>query len=245
MAPPTSINNDIYEQLGDRWYTAQDDPVALLRAESRLKTPWILERMPSGARVLDVGCGAGFLSNSLAQAGHSVTGLDLSKESLRVAREHDATGSVDYIAGDAYHLPFADASFDAVSAMDFLEHIERPADFIREVSRVLKPGGRFFFHTFNRNHFSHFVIIKMVEWLVANTPKHMHVIELFLKPSEVAAMCASSKIDVVEMIGIKPIFSTITLRDLFKRQVPKGFAFQFTKSLKLSYLGYGTKSPNH
>ena len=237
----TSINNDIYDQLGDRWYTAHDDPVALLRAESKLKTPWIRDRLPLGARVLDVGCGAGFLSNSLASTGSAVTGLDLSTDSLRVAREHDATRSVEYIAGDAYRLPFEDASFDAVTAMDFLEHIDRPAEFIREVSRVLRPGGRFFFHTFNRNHLAHLVIIKLVEWLVANTPRHMHVIDLFLKPSEVAAMCSDAQMSVNEMTGIKPIFSTITLRDLVNRRVPENFAFEFTSSLKLSYLGFATK----
>ena len=75
------VNNDIYSALGARWYDADDDPVALLRAESRLRNPWVGRRIDDtfGERrcaVLDIGCGAGFLSNSLAAAGHRVTGLD-------------------------------------------------------------------------------------------------------------------------------------------------------------------------
>ena len=68
-----TVNNDIYQTLGDRWYDACDDPVALLRAESRLRGPWILERLNPGSTVLDVGCGAGFLTNFLSEKGFSVT----------------------------------------------------------------------------------------------------------------------------------------------------------------------------
>ncbi len=236
------INNDIYDKLGDRWYSAQDDPVALLRAESRVKSPWIAERITNPkAQILDVGCGAGFLSNDLGKLGFDVTGIDLSEDSLRVAGEHDTSKSVKYITADALQLPFADETFDVVTAMDFLEHIEDQKGFIREVARVLKPGGRFFFHTFNRNAVSKFVIIKLVEWFVANTPKHMHVIDLFMKPEEVEKACASNGMAVVELTGIKPIFSTITLKGLLSRTVPTDFKFELTKSLKLSYLGYAQK----
>jgi 2-polyprenyl-6-hydroxyphenyl methylase/3-demethylubiquinone-9 3-methyltransferase len=90
------VDNAIYHQLGDRWYTAQDDPVALLRAESRARNPWIASNIrrafPSGeVKVLDIGCGGGFLSNYLANAGFTVTGLDASAESLVIARRYDAT----------------------------------------------------------------------------------------------------------------------------------------------------------
>src|SRR5262245_2854642 len=79
------VNNDFYHQLGERWYTAEDDPIALLRAESRARNPWIasniLQAFPSGeVRVLDIGCGGGFLSNYLAGAGFNVTGIDASAE---------------------------------------------------------------------------------------------------------------------------------------------------------------------
>ncbi len=109
------VNNDIYDTYGDRWYTADDDPVALLRAESKTKTPWIIQKitdhayLSSSTKVLDVGCGAGFLSNELAKVGLQVTGVDLSEESLKVAHLYDETKSVVYQTADAYYLPFPTA----------------------------------------------------------------------------------------------------------------------------------------
>jgi len=242
------VNNEIYNTYGDRWYTAQDDPVALLRAESKTKSPWILEklkkhgRLDSSTQVLDVGCGAGFLSNELALHHLNVTGVDLSEDSIRVAQKFDSTKSVKYLAADAYNLPFADQSFDVLTAMDFLEHVDQPAKAIQEFSRVLKPGGIFIFHTFNRNFLAYLVIIKLVEWLVKNTPKNMHVLELFIKPSELAQYCKQAHLQTQEMIGIKPQFSTIPLKNVWTGVVPLSLRFELTRSLLLSYMGYAIKT---
>src|SRR5580704_8293083 len=123
----SGVNREIYDRLGDRWYTAKDDPVALLRAENRCRNPWIsgeLAKKFAGhpCRVLDVGCGAGFLANDLARRGHAVVGLDSSAEALSVAAAHDETRSVVWKHNDADPLPFEANSFEVVCAMDFLEH---------------------------------------------------------------------------------------------------------------------------
>ena len=235
------VNNDIYEQLGDRWYEAADDPVALLRAESRLHNPWVLERVrerfASSARVLDIGCGGGFLTNYLAQEGLDVTGIDASPDSLAVAARHDATGRVRYRLGDALHLPFQE-EFDVVCAMDFLEHVEDPERVVAEAARVLKPGGLFLFHTFNRNRLAWLVVIKGVEWFVKNTPPDMHVLRLFIKPEELQAMCRSHGLEPVSLIGSEPvIFSRAFWQMLATREVPPDFQFRFTRSTLISYVG--------
>jgi 2-polyprenyl-6-hydroxyphenyl methylase / 3-demethylubiquinone-9 3-methyltransferase len=241
------VNNEIYHELGERWYKAKDDPVALLRAESRARNPWIVREInqhfsPSTAHVLDVGCGAGFLSNDLARQGFEVTGLDASENSLAVARHHDATGKVRYQLGDAYQLPYADESFEAVCAMDFLEHIEKPERVIAEIGRVLKPGGLFFFHTFNRNLMAWLIVIKGVEWVVKNTPRDLHILKLFIKPEELKTMCEHSGLRMESLQGLVPKIQQRALwRMILRGVVDDEFEFHFTKSTLTGYAGFAVK----
>ena len=268
-----SVNNAFYDTLGDRWYDAYDDPVALLRAEGKLKNPWVMERIraslrdprhPGGlssalsgthcGRILDIGCGAGFLANALSAQGHQVTGIDMSRGSLKVARAQAASDQAAsgpsspraaparYRVADAYRLPFRDAVFDAVSALDFLEHVTAPERVIAEAARVLKPGGLFFFHTFNRNRLAWLIVIKGLEWFVRNTPDHMHVLPLFIKPKELEGYCIKAGMQPVEMTGIRPALGRPFWQMLATRRVPKDFEFRLTPSLKISYLGYARKT---
>ncbi len=239
------VNNDIYHELGERWYHAKDDPVALLRAEARARNPWVIAEIQTAfltAKVLDIGCGAGFLANELAQQGIAVTGFDASEESLEVARRYDVTGRVRYQYGDANHLPFADKSFDVACALDFLEHVEDPARIVAEAARVLKPGGLFFFHTFNRNFVAWLIGIKGVEWFVKNTPRNLHLYRYFIKPSELTAMCEQSGMQVVTMRGLDPV---IAQRAFWKMvvtgTVDDDFQFKFTHSKLIGYTGLAKK----
>ncbi len=241
------INNDFYDDLGEGWYHDTAHPIALLRAENRARTPWIIQSIEqtlgSGQKVLDIGCGAGFLTNALADRGHHVTGVDLSHETLEIAKKHDKTASVSYVHADAATLPFLPASFDVVCAMDFLEHVDNPARIIAEASRVLKPGGLFFFHTFNRNWLSWLIVIKGVEWCVPNTPPNMHIYSLFLKPQEVTRFCAQSGIAVQEIQGLNPhVLSRAFWRSFFQRRVDDGLQFKFSPFLSVAYVGYGKKA---
>jgi 2-polyprenyl-6-hydroxyphenyl methylase/3-demethylubiquinone-9 3-methyltransferase len=236
------VNNAIYDTLGDRWYSADDDPVALLRAESRLRNPWVAAQIQTRAgarsRVLDIGCGAGFLANALAREGHTVTGIDVSEQSLAIGGRHDDTRTVRYERGDALALPYATASFDVVCAMDFLEHVEDPAAVVAEAARVLRPGGLFFFHTFNRNPLAWLIVIKGVEWFVKNTPPDMHVLRLFVKPAELRAMCAERGLDVCELHGTAPaVFSRAFWAMLATGHVGPDFRFEFTRWPLLAYTG--------
>jgi 2-polyprenyl-6-hydroxyphenyl methylase/3-demethylubiquinone-9 3-methyltransferase len=240
------VNNAVYDQLGERWYTAQDDPIALLRAETAHRTPWMVEEMrrrvggsPSPMRVLDIGCGAGFLANALArEEGFVVTGIDASAPSLAVAASHDTTGAVTYEVADAYALPYATGSFDVVCAMDFLEHVVFPERVVAEAARVLRPGGLFFFHTFNRTALAWLVVIKGVEWFVRNTPKDLHVLSLFRTPRELRSMCEASGLELREVRGLMPdVLSWAFFRMLFTRTVPRDFAFRYTSSTATGYMG--------
>jgi 2-polyprenyl-6-hydroxyphenyl methylase / 3-demethylubiquinone-9 3-methyltransferase len=244
------LDNAFYDDLGMRWHEGGDHPIALLRAEGALKNPWVAERIREvlgsrPSRVLDIGCGGGLLARHLATEGHQVTGLDASVGSLRAARAADKqlTSAPAYLAGDAYCLPFPSAAFDAVSALDFLEHVTEPVRVIAEVARVLRPGGLFLFHTFNRNLLAWLVIIKGVEWFVHNVPRHMHVLPLFIKPKELSDHCASAGLRVLGMRGMRPEMGHAFWRLLATRNVPRGFRFRFTRSLALSYLGSAVRLP--
>ncbi|HSX12154.1 MAG TPA: bifunctional 2-polyprenyl-6-hydroxyphenol methylase/3-demethylubiquinol 3-O-methyltransferase UbiG [Rhabdochlamydiaceae bacterium] len=241
------INNAFYDDLEEMWYESHDHPIALLRAENVLRNPWIEkvieEKIGNCCAVLDVGCGGGFLTNDLAKKGHRVSGIDLSENSLNMARKNDVTNSVQYFLASAYELPFPAETFDVVSAMDLLEHVEKPECVIQEASRVLKKGGLFFFHTFNRNWTSYFIVIKGVEWCFSNHPPRMHVYPLFIKPQELERMCSCHQLEVEEILGIRPDFKTVSFwKMVFTRKVDPEFRFVFTPSLKTSYSGFAKKT---
>lgn len=236
------VNNRWYADLGARWYDAKDTPIALLRAESRSRNPWIAEEIDKAfggapVRVLDLGCGAGFLSNYLAARGHDVTGIDTTTENLTVALARDPTHSVRYERGDACALRFPAGSFDVVCAMDLLEHVEDPAKLIAEASRVLAPGGMFVFHTFNRTWQAELVVIKGVEWFVKNAPDDLHVLRMFVKPEELRDMCDASGFEAPAIHGSRPRFGWPLWRMLFTGQVGDDFSFKTTPSTKLGYAG--------
>ena len=233
------VNNDVYLELGDRWYDADDDPVALLRAEARLHAPWIAAgaRERGAKRILDIGCGAGFIANDLARRGFDVVGVDVAPDALSVAARHDATGSVRWVGADARRLPFPDASFDAVCAMDFLEHVDPIAPFVAEIARLLSPGGSFFFHTFNRTLSSWLVVIKGVELFVRNVPPYLHVLRSFVKPRELDDTCRAHGLDIRELHGCGPRVSGAFVRMLATGIVPRELEFRFTRNTLTGYSG--------
>lgn len=240
------VNNDIYDHLGERWYTARDDPIALLRAESRARNPWIAgairQAFPFGkVNVLDIGCGGGFLSNYLAESGFTVIGLDVAAESLTIARRHDATGRACYVRGNAYRLPHANGAFQAACATDLLEHVDDPGRVVAEAARILQPRGLFFFSTFNRNFISWLFGIKGVEWFVKNTPPRLHDLSHFIKPTELRAMCEESGLRVNELRGFVPRFNRAFWRLLVTGVVTDDFAFQFARHTLTGYIGIAVK----
>lgn len=240
------INNAFYDDLNDAWYEDECHPIALLRAENAVRNPWILKTVrdygKKGCRILDIGCGGGLLSNELSRAGHVVTGIDLSQSSLDQAKKRDKSKRVEYIYCNAEKIPFEDETFDVVCAMDFLEHVEKPEAIIQEASRLLKPGGLFFFHTFNRNIWSYLLVIKCVEWLVPNVPRNMHVYNLFIRPDELKSMCLKSGLHMRSIQGLMPDMKSKGFWKSFaKRKISSDFRFVFTPSIKVGFVGFACK----
>jgi 2-polyprenyl-6-hydroxyphenyl methylase/3-demethylubiquinone-9 3-methyltransferase len=125
--------------------------------------------------------------------------------------------------------------------MDLIEHVDKPEKLIAEASRVLRPGGTFVFHTFNRNWLANLIIIKGVAWFVKNAPPDLHVLHLFRTPEELKQMLEAADFELVELRGSRPRFRWPLFRMLLTGRVGDDFAFTFTPSTKLGYTGVARK----
>lgn len=232
------INNEFYKDLGEKWFAAEGDAVALLRRENETKAPWVVEQLrPYGAqRVLDVGCGGGFLSLHLADRGFAVTALDVDESVMAGGRARDPRARISWQVGTAEALPFEDASFDAVCMMDVLEHVADPRRAVEEALRVLRPEGRFLFHTFNRTWLAWLLAAKGLDWFIRDSQPHVHEWSMFIKPTELARWLEASGFEVLTWSGIQPEV-TSALRLLLARRVPNNFRFRLSRSLQVGYLG--------
>lgn len=235
------INNEFYKDLGERWYTAEGDAVALLRLEKKVTTPWVIEHVRARfqhARILDVGCGGGLLTFALAEQGWICTGLDRSDEVLQVGRARDPQQQIQWVQGRAEQLPFPDACFDVVCLMDVLEHVEDPQKSLAEARRVLAPGGILLFHTFNRTLLSWLFAAKGLDWFIKDSQNHIHDWRLFIKPKELRGWLQDLGLVVESLEGINPkVLSTAFWRLVFTRRVPADFEFQRGGAMRVGYLG--------
>ena len=158
----------------------------------------------SGKRVLDVGCGGGILSESMALRGAEVMGIDLGDKALKVAQLHrlESGVKVDYRLVAAETLAQEQPeSFDVVTCMEMLEHVPDPSAIVAACAKLLKPGGRVFFSTLNRNPKSYLFAVIGAEYVLQMLPKGTHQYEKFIKPSELSAWCRSAGLDVASLCG--------------------------------------------
>lgn len=194
-----------FQDLASRWWDANSE-FKPLHQINPLRLGWIEERVSlAGATVLDVGCGGGILSESMAHAGATVTGIDLAEAPLAVARLHamETSASVEYRAISAEdcaaEMP---GQFDCVTCLEMLEHVPDPASTVAAVARLVKPGGKVFFSTLNRNPKSWLFAIVGAEYVLRLLPRGTHDWQKFIKPSELDGYCRSAGLSVNEITGL-------------------------------------------
>jgi len=159
----------------------------------------------SGKQVLDVGCGGGILSESMASRGARVTGIDLGEKPLGVARLHllESGLSVDYRAIAAEDLAIeAPGTFDVVTCMEMLEHVPHPATTVAACAALVRPGGHLFFSTLNRNPKSFLFAIIGAEYVLKLLPRGTHDYAKFITPAELARMCRKAGLDPADVTGM-------------------------------------------
>jgi 2-polyprenyl-6-hydroxyphenyl methylase / 3-demethylubiquinone-9 3-methyltransferase len=157
------------------------------------------------ARVLDVGCGGGILSEAMARSGARVLGIDLSRAVLDVAELHALEGklAVEYQAIAAEELAAAQpASFDLVTCMEMLEHVPDPAAMLGTLAALVKPGGNVIVSTLNRKPVAFAVAIVGAEYIARVLPRGTHEYLKFIRPSELARWGRAAGLDLIDLTGI-------------------------------------------
>lgn len=154
-----------------------------------------------GRRALDVGCGAGLLSEPLARLGAAVTGLDAAEENIAAARAHAHSQGlvIDYRATPVEQL--GETGFDLVTSMEVIEHVADPAAFIRALADTLAPDGLMILSTPNRTPLSRLAMITVGEG-IGGIPKGTHDWHRFLTPEELTAMLEDANLEVTDSSGL-------------------------------------------
>ncbi len=219
-----------FASLAAHWW----DPTGELKTLHQinpLRLDYISQKTPlAGKQVIDIGCGGGILSESMALKGAHVTGIDMNKSVIDVAKLHqlESGTQVEYrvIAAEemARERP---GHYDIVTCLEMLEHVPDPASIIKACATLVKPGGHVFFSTLNRHLKSYLFAILGAEYLLKLLPKNTHDYAKFIRPSELSAWARQASLLLEELKGIT--------------YHPLSRYFQLTDDISVNYLLYARK----
>ena len=199
------IEMEKFNQIAHRWWDPNSE-FKSLHEINPLRLNYIDQLASlSGKVVLDVGCGGGILSESMAERGAKVTGIDLGEKSLKVAKLHllESGNQVDYRRIAAENLAKEQPNhYDIVTCMEMLEHVPNPESIVRSCAVLTKPGGWVFFSTLNRNPKSYLLAVIGAEYVLNLLPRGTHDYAKFIKPSELARMARGAGLDVETITGM-------------------------------------------
>ena len=205
-----------FSRLAGEWWDPQG-PMAALHKFNPVRLAYIRDRTAehfgrdprsldsqAGLRFLDIGCGAGILSEPLARLGAAVVGADPSAENIAAAKAHAARSSVgiDYRATTAEALAAAGESFDVVLAMEVVEHVTDVGVFIAHAAALVKPGGLLFVATLNRTAKSFALAIVGAEYVLRWLPRGTHQWDKFVRPDELETAIETGGLRVTDETGV-------------------------------------------
>ena len=222
-----------FSAMADIWWDRNGEFKAL-HDINPVRLAYVRDRAELAARqVLDVGCGGGLLSESLASCGARVTGIDMADASLAVARTHmkDSGLEIDYRQTMAETLAENSPDrYDVVVCMELLEHVPRPASILESCSRLVKPGGDLFFATVNRTWLSWLLVIVAAERVMGIVRKGTHEYRKLVKPEELKQWGTQAGLTVQDLSGL--------------RYIPFGGYAALCRSTRMNYLMHFRKE-NH
>lgn len=220
-----------FAALAAHWWDVNGE-LKTLHQLNPLRLGYIMKNVNlSGKSVIDVGCGGGILAESMAFKGANVTGIDMNKAVIDVAKLHqlESASNVEYlhISTEAIAVE-RPAQYDVVTCLEMLEHVPDPASIIESCARLLKPGGHAFFSTLNRNPKSYLFAILGAEYLLKLLPKNTHDYAKFIRPSELSTWVRQSDLTPREVKGIA--------------YNPFSQVFKLTEDVSINYLYYATRA---
>lgn len=194
-----------FEALASRWWDRESE-FKPLHDINPLRLNFIDERAGlAGKKVLDVGCGGGILSESMAQRGADVSGIDMGEAPLSVAKLHQLESglNINYRRITAEELADQEPKqYDVVTCLEMLEHVPEPAKVIAACARLVKPGGQVFFSTINRNPKAYLFAIVGAEYLLKMLPKGTHDFSKFIRPSELGSWTRAAGLKNGDLTGM-------------------------------------------
>ncbi len=196
-----------FDALAQQWWNPRG-PMAPLHAMNPLRTAWanrhIRHALDGPARLLDIGCGAGLASEAMAKLGHTVLGIDAAPEVINAALAH-AEGqnlALTYRCQTAEALLAEGAKFQAITALEVIEHVADPQAFLASLAGLLEPGGVLILSTLNRTRRSWLTAKFGAEYVLRLLPIGTHSWKQFITPAELAAMLRQAGLRTTDVAGM-------------------------------------------
>lgn len=220
-----------FGSMAERWWDKEGE-FKTLHAINPLRVEFIQRYATlAGQRVVDVGCGGGILTEALAEHGADALGIDLSEELVDIADLHGletgATARYQKISAEAL-AEQEPGSFDHVTCMEMLEHVPDPGAIITACAKMVKPGGKVFFSTLNRQPKAYLLAIVAAEHVLQMLPKGTHDYKTFIKPSELCQTARSAGLALQGMVGIS--YSPFTKRFSLGKDIGVNYIAAFERT---------------
>ena len=213
------INN--FDSVAHEWWNKRG-PYKLIHNLLPIRLDYIQSQIDlSGMNILDIGCGGGILAESLSEKGAKVIGLDASKKTIQIAKNHakEKNLSIDYqnMSLDEY-IKTSKTKFDAIICFELIEHVPDQIKLIQDISSVCKKDAKLFMSTINRNIASFALAKIMAEYVLKIVPEGTHQYKKFIKPSELVKMLETSRFSIDDIQGVKlnPIDYSFSLSSITK-----------------------------
>lgn len=194
-----------FEKLAEKWWDKSGE-FKPLHQINPLRTNYIDQHSPlAGKKVIDIGCGGGILSEAMAQRGADVTGIDMGKMPLSIAKRHASENGLDieYLKITAEEIAQQRTEqYDIVSCLEMLEHVPDPSSVVAACAKLCKPDGHLYFATINRNPKAYLFAILGAEHILKLLPKGTHDYEKLIKPSELHYWLRQTGLSLIDSVGM-------------------------------------------